>query len=36
MSEQFSRRDFLKLAGLGAATTAILTGRGPRLALREA
>ncbi|WKZ36011.1 MAG: molybdopterin-dependent oxidoreductase [Anaerolineales bacterium] len=29
MSEQFSRRDFLKLAGLGAATTAILTGCGP-------
>ncbi|MBN8658017.1 MAG: twin-arginine translocation signal domain-containing protein, partial [Anaerolineae bacterium] len=25
MTEQFSRRDFLKLAGLGAATTAILT-----------
>jgi anaerobic selenocysteine-containing dehydrogenase len=29
MSEQFSRRDFLKLAGLGAATTAVLTGCGP-------
>ncbi len=29
MSEQVSRRDFLKLAGLGAATTAILTGCGP-------
>ncbi len=29
MTEQFSRRDFLKLAGLGAATTAILTGCGP-------
>ena len=29
MSENFSRRDFLKLAGLGAATTAILTGCGP-------
>ncbi len=29
MSEQFSRRDFLKLAGVGAATTAILTGCGP-------
>ncbi|MBK6791455.1 MAG: molybdopterin-dependent oxidoreductase [Anaerolineales bacterium] len=29
MNEQFSRRDFLKLAGLGAATTAILTGCGP-------
>jgi len=29
MSEQVSRRDFLKLAGLGAATTAVLTGCGP-------
>ena len=29
MSQQFSRRDFLKLAGVGAATTAILTGCGP-------
>lgn len=29
MSEQFSRRDFLKLAGLGAATGAVLTGCGP-------
>ena len=29
MSEQFSRRDFLKLASVGAATTAILTGCGP-------
>lgn len=29
MNEQFSRRDFLKLAGLGAATTAVLTGCGP-------
>src|SRR6185369_10233038 len=29
MSEQSSRRDFLKLAGVGAATTAILTGCGP-------
>ena len=29
MSQQFSRRDFLKLAGLGAATTAVLTGCGP-------
>lgn len=29
MTEQFSRRDFLKLAGVGAATTAILTGCGP-------
>lgn len=29
MSENLSRRDFLKLAGLGAATTAVLTGCGP-------
>jgi anaerobic selenocysteine-containing dehydrogenase len=29
MREQFSRRDFLKLAGVGAATTAVLTGCGP-------
>ncbi len=29
MTENFSRRDFLKLAGVGAATTAILTGCGP-------
>ncbi len=29
MSDKFSRRDFLKLAGVGAATTAILTGCGP-------
>lgn len=29
MSDKFSRRDFLKLAGAGAATTAILTGCGP-------
>jgi len=29
MTEKFSRRDFLKLAGLGAATSAILTGCGP-------
>ena len=29
MSEKISRRDFLKLAGLGAATSAILTGCGP-------
>lgn len=29
MSEKFSRRDFLKLAGMGAATTAVLTGCGP-------
>jgi len=37
MSEQVSRRDFLKLAGLGAATTAVLTGCGPasRYVVRE-
>lgn len=29
MSEKISRRDFLKLAGVGAATSAILTGCGP-------
>jgi len=29
MSNNFSRRDFLKLAGVGAASTAILTGCGP-------
>ncbi len=29
MSNKFSRRDFLKLTGVGAATTAILTGCGP-------
>src|SRR5574339_165792 len=29
MSENISRRDFLKLAGVGAATTAVLTGCGP-------
>ncbi|MBI2759254.1 MAG: molybdopterin-dependent oxidoreductase [Chloroflexi bacterium] len=29
MSQQISRRDFLKLAGVGAATTAVLTGCGP-------
>ncbi|MBI3161163.1 MAG: molybdopterin-dependent oxidoreductase, partial [Chloroflexi bacterium] len=29
MSEKFARRDFLKLAGVGAATTAVLTGCGP-------
>lgn len=29
MSDKFSRRDFLKLAGVGAATSAILTGCGP-------
>lgn len=37
MTEQVSRRDFLKLAGLGAATTAVLTGCGPasRYVVRE-
>ena len=29
MSKNISRRDFLKLAGVGAATTAVLTGCGP-------
>ena len=29
MSKKFSRRDFLKLAGVGVATTAVLTGCGP-------
>ena len=29
MSDKFSRRDFLKLAGAGAATGAVLTGCGP-------
>ena len=29
MSKEFSRRDFLKLASVGAATTAVLTGCGP-------
>ncbi len=29
MTEKVSRRDFLKLAGVGAATSAILTGCGP-------
>ncbi len=29
MSPEISRRDFLKLAGVGAATTAVLTGCGP-------
>jgi anaerobic selenocysteine-containing dehydrogenase len=29
MSEKFSRRDFLKLASVGAATSAVLTGCGP-------
>ena len=34
---KFSRRDFLKLAGTGAATTAVLTGCGPasRYVVRE-
>ncbi len=29
MTQKISRRDFLKLAGLGAATSAVLTGCGP-------
>ena len=29
MSKNVSRRDFLKLASVGAATTAVLTGCGP-------
>ncbi|NOT03329.1 MAG: molybdopterin-dependent oxidoreductase [Anaerolineales bacterium] len=29
MSDKLSRRDFLKLAGVGAASTAVLTGCGP-------
>lgn len=29
MTQRISRRDFLKLAGVGAATTAVLTGCGP-------
>src|SRR5258708_22800014 len=29
MTDKFSRRDLLKLAGVGAATSAILTGCGP-------
>ncbi len=29
MSREFSRRDFLKLASVGGATTAVLTGCGP-------
>lgn len=29
MTKEFSRRDFLKLAGVGGATTAVLTGCGP-------
>ena len=37
MSKKISRRDFIKLAGLGAVTTATLTGCGPasRVVLRE-
>ena len=37
MSEKISRRDFLKLAGTGAAVTAVLTGCGPesRYVVRE-
>jgi len=37
MTDNFSRRDFLKLAGLGAATATILTGCGPasRYVVRE-
>ncbi len=37
MSKKISRRDFIKLAGLGAATTAALTGCGPasRVVKRE-
>jgi anaerobic selenocysteine-containing dehydrogenase len=37
MTKKTSRRDFLKLAGLGAATTAVLTGCGPasKLVKRE-
>ncbi|GAB4419347.1 MAG: hypothetical protein Kow002_06900 [Anaerolineales bacterium] len=37
MSKKISRRDFIKLAGLGAATTAALTGCGPasRVVVRE-
>jgi len=37
MSKQISRRDFLKLASAGAATTAVLTGCGPasRYVVRE-
>ena len=37
MSEKISRRDFLKLATAGAATTAVLTGCGPasRYVVRE-
>ncbi len=37
MSNKISRRNFLKLAGVGAATTAVLTGCGPaaRYVIRE-
>ncbi len=37
MDKKISRRDFLKVAGVGAATTAVLTGCGPasRLVTRE-
>jgi anaerobic selenocysteine-containing dehydrogenase len=37
MSDKISRRDFLKLATAGAATTAVLTGCGPasRYVVRE-
>ncbi|GAB4399331.1 MAG: hypothetical protein OHK0031_18610 [Anaerolineales bacterium] len=37
MTDNFSRRDFLKLAGLGAATATVLTGCGPasRYVVRE-
>jgi len=37
MSDKISRRNFLKLAGVGAATTAVLTGCGPaaRYVVRE-
>jgi anaerobic selenocysteine-containing dehydrogenase len=34
MSEKLTRRDFLKLATAGAATTAVLTGCGPELQTR--
>ena len=33
MSNKISRRDFLKLAGVGVATTAVLTGYDPARAL---
>ena len=37
MSEKISRRDFLKVAGVGAATLTVLTGCGPasRYVVRE-